>query len=526
MNDLRTVWNAVVGFVSRDRNALVVGGLAVTVFTLVLVVRRAVRGGRPDTWLTVVSMLLGFAWSAEAMWEIATGTLHLSAYFAAPAFIVFESMLAVAMLRAERSQRLRQHPGRYGRSAWLIAVIMAVVASLSGDTLVESVLRFAVPLLVTKQWWDGMTGDGVTRPADAITWTWTPRRILVRLGLARPGEQDLQTIDRERHVRTIAVVSHRLHSTSLGWRRSWCHARLRRLAMRADDAMLDAARSRVERVWQAAERTRPVDPADRTLAAEAEAARVEAEAAREAAAEATTHAQHAAEEAEAEAGRRAVAEAEAEALRKRLEAEAAGRARAEAEAEAARAHVREADLRLSRLQGQREAAAAESQRRVAAAETAAAELGQALREQERRRTEAEAMAAATEKATAREFRRRQQAEADTRRTTEANTALEAQLAEVRERLAEAERRGRRRSRRTSSPAGEPLMFDGAPVPPVPGVGAATVLAVLEARRAHPDATQKELAERVQVSDRTIRLVFATVQDLVGVAASGEGSQEV
>jgi hypothetical protein len=54
------------------------------------------------------------------------------------------------------------------------------------------------------------------------------------------------------------------------------------------------------------------------------------------------------------------------------------------------------------------------------------------------------------------------------------------------------------------------MFDGAPVPDVPGVGASTVLAVLPTRKEHPDETQKQLAERVQVTDRTVRSVLAAV----------------
>jgi hypothetical protein len=52
------------------------------------------------------------------------------------------------------------------------------------------------------------------------------------------------------------------------------------------------------------------------------------------------------------------------------------------------------------------------------------------------------------------------------------------------------------------------MFDGAPVPPVPGVSAATVLAVLQTRKQYPDETQKQLAARARVSDRTVRSVLA------------------
>ena len=246
------------------RELLIVAGLGLTVLLLLWTVRRAIRSGRPDKYLARLSFMVGFAWSGEAMWEVATQRLHLSHVFAGFAFFLFESQMATAMMRAERHQERHHHPGKHGRSVWLIAVVAGVIAAMAGDSPVEMVLRLAVPLLVAHQWWVGLTGDGTETPADAITWTWTPRRILVTLGLARPGDHDLKTVDRERHIRAIAAVSHRLHSTSWAWRRTWCHTRLRRLAMHADDEMLDAARARVERVWQAAERTRPVNAADRT----------------------------------------------------------------------------------------------------------------------------------------------------------------------------------------------------------------------------------------------------------------------
>jgi hypothetical protein len=516
MNETLDAGRNLLAWAGEHRELLILAGLGLTVLLLVWTARRAVKSGRPDRWLARLSFLVGFAWSGEAMWEVATQRLHLSYVFAGFAFFLFESQMATAMMRAERHQALHHHPGKHGRSVWLIAVVAGVIAAMAGDSLVETVLRLAVPLLVAHQWWVGLTGDGTEKPADAITWTWTPRRILVTLGLARPGEHDLKTVDRERHVRAIAVVSHRLHSTRWGWRRSWCHARLRRLAMHANDAMLDDARARVERVWHAAERTRPVDAAERTFAArvsaEAEAARVEAEAARAAQAEAVAAAEAAGEHAEAEASLRAAVEAEAEALRNQVEAEAAGRAKAEAEADAAQAQARDAELRASRVQGQTDAASVDWQRRVDAAEAAAAQAAQALNAEQQRRHEAEATVAANEKAVTREARRRQAAEADARRKAEASTALEAELAELRERLAEAEARGPRRARRAAAPTGEPVMFEGAPVPEVNGVGANTVLAVLQARKDHPSDTQKELAKRVRVSDRTVRLVLAAAPE--------------
>ncbi|WP_238005883.1 hypothetical protein KZZ52_41750 [Dactylosporangium sp. AC04546] len=515
MNEVLDIGESLMTWANSHRNVLILVGLAITVLLLALTVRRAIKSGQPDRWLARLSFLVGFAWSGEAMWEVATQRLHLSHVFAGFAFFLFESQMATAMMRAERHQALHHHPGKHGRSVWLIATIAGAIAAMAGDSPVETVLRLVVPLLVAHQWWVGLTGDGTDRPADAITWTWTPRRILVTLGLARAGEHDLTTVNRERHVRAIAAISYRLHSTPWSWRRTWCHARLRRLAMHADDEMLEDARARVERVWQAAARTRPADTADQTLAAvsrkEAEVAAAEAEAARMAEAEAVSWAQAAGAHAEAEASRRVALEAEVEVHRAQAEAEAEGRAKAEAEAEAARVEAREAELRASRLHGHAEAAEADAQRRAEAAEAAVAQALQARDEEQRRRHEAEATATATDKAMTREARRRQAAEADGRRRAEAYTALEAEAASLREQLSESQARGSRRVRpRTSSPR-EQLTLDGVPIPEVTGVGPATVLEVLRARQAHPDDTQKQLAERVQVSDRTVRLVLAAVE---------------
>ncbi len=378
------------------------------------------------------------------MWEVATQKLHLSPVFVAFAFFLFESQMATAMLRAERHHNQHQHPGKHGRAVWLIAVVAGVIAAMAGDSPVEVGLRLAVPLLVAHQWWVGLTDDA-HRPADAITWTWTPRRVLVALGLAKPGAHDLKAVDRERHIRAIATVAHQLHSTSWTWRRTWLHNRLRRLAMNADDEMLDAARARVQRVWQAADRTRPVDP-DRTVAATAGA------------------------EADAETSRRTDLEAELDTLRTQVQTEAPDRAKARSDAEAARAQARAEALNAARVQEQAETAARQWWQRV------------------------------------------QDAENDARRQAGAYAVAVAQLDELRERLARAETRAPRRARRGPAPTGKPLTFDGAPVPDVPGVGADTVLAVLQARKTHPDDTQKQLAQRVRVTDRTVRSVLAAAPD--------------
>ena len=53
---------------------------------------------------------------------LATQKRDLAPAFVVFAFVVFEAQLAVAMMRAERNQRLHKHPGKHGQGPlrWLI----------------------------------------------------------------------------------------------------------------------------------------------------------------------------------------------------------------------------------------------------------------------------------------------------------------------------------------------------------------------------------------------------------------------
>jgi hypothetical protein len=218
--------------------------------------------------------------------------------------------------------------------------------------------------------------------------------------------------------------------------------------------------------------------------AEAEArtatGRAEAEATRRARAEAEA----------ATATRRAEAEAHAAALARRAEAEArTAMERMAAEAEAARAEARAETGRAARTQGQLDAAGTEWQRRLQVAEAAVSQARRELGEQQHARLRAEALAEAA----------KQEA-----------TDLRAALAQA---AADAGRRPRRTPAGSSSTPAEPVLFEGRPVPHVDRVSPETVRAVLQARKDHPDATQKELATKVGASgtsERTVRTVLTAV----------------
>ncbi|MBX7268959.1 DUF2637 domain-containing protein [Micromonospora sp. Llam7] len=222
--------------------------------------------------------------------------------------------------------------------------------------------------------------------------------------------------------------------------------------------------------------------AARAAAAEADA-RAEAEATRRAQAEAETRA--ARQTAEAEAARRAEAVEEAERASRRAEHEAALRAAAEEAATKARAEAEQA----ARGRGQAEAEAQEWRRRGELAETDVANFRRKGAEQTRLQKDLEVRAATAERAAADEQQRRE--------------AAEEQLRLLMERMSP-----RRRRTASNAPAGEPLMFEGQPVPQVDRVSPATVLAVLEAHRDHPDAKQQDLATLAGVTDRTVRSVLS------------------
>ncbi|MGK5682468.1 hypothetical protein [Actinoplanes sp. URMC 104] len=241
---LKAVWDQVTG----DR-ALIYIGLALSVAALVYLVRRArkvARSERPDDTLATLGMLIGLGWSGEAMWVIGTQKLHVPVPLLVLLLLVLEVNLAVAMMRAKRHHRDEGHPGSYGTTAWVIAGSMALIAAFASHSIAEAALRVAIPLLVTKTWWDGMVGAGAKRLTGSISWRWTPRRLLLWLGAIEPGEKDVETVHRDRLTQQM---------TQLEFRRRYGNDRtqersakkLARLSLTADEAIIAEVRQRVSR---------------------------------------------------------------------------------------------------------------------------------------------------------------------------------------------------------------------------------------------------------------------------------------
>lgn len=234
-----------------DRTMLV-GALVLTVLALIWVarrVRRIAKSERPDEPLSNLAMLIGLGWSSEAIWEVTGRIDGMPTQVRILIFFVLEVLLVLAMIRARRNMRDFGHPGRSGRTAWIVAVVMAVVAGVASHSIPEALLRVAIPLLVTNQWWDGLIGDGAKKPADATSWRWTPRRLLLWLGAIEPGERDVETVHRERLVQQMTKLEfRRRHGSEKQTERA--ARRLARMSLTADDDIVAQVRDRVDRaMW-------------------------------------------------------------------------------------------------------------------------------------------------------------------------------------------------------------------------------------------------------------------------------------
>lgn len=261
---LGTDWPAGLLHLALD-NPSITGGLAVG---LVLAIALLVswRRGKVKSWIVAVSWIAAFGFSAEGMWYVAVDKADVPPVVAAGVFFVFELFQVRSMLAARDRYRATAvfdadgaivqagDPGKHGSAVWILAAVMGGIVALAAHSPADAALRLSIPLGAALLWWNDLTDNGVRRQRGS--WRWTPRRLLLALGAIEPGERDFETVDRERRIAQMTVIAHKLHHGSArlaGWRA----ARLRRLTLAADDAMVAEVHRRVERVHAVEESTRP-----------------------------------------------------------------------------------------------------------------------------------------------------------------------------------------------------------------------------------------------------------------------------
>jgi hypothetical protein len=243
-----------------DLAVLVSGGTLALLLTLTI--WRFTRSTRKDRWVDRVAAILVLAWTSEGMWEVATQRLGFPVPFAVATFFVVEAMMLASAMRATQHRDTKGVPGPSGTFVWVLAAVFGLVVALNAGSLVEFVMRMALPVAAVGLWWNGLTAERPTdteemlaerrRRADAreATWTLTPRSVLVRWGLMKPGKTSTTQAQREHQMRRMVVVADRA-ATRTGRRREWALRRLQAMTRSADAAMVREVAVRVDRARRA-----------------------------------------------------------------------------------------------------------------------------------------------------------------------------------------------------------------------------------------------------------------------------------
>lgn len=204
-----------------DGGWIMLGAAVFTVLLVLVAVVVIVRSRQRDRWVSGLTALVVLAWTSEGLWEVARHTLGLPIGFAIMTFFVFEAMMVSSAMQAERHRRRHGTPGPAGQYVWVLASLTALVVALNAATLVEAVLRFALPLAAAGLWWVGVTAERDSdddevrqRRAEAAArreaeWAITPTVVLVWLGLKRPGAVDVTAGERERRIRKMVKAADR-----------------------------------------------------------------------------------------------------------------------------------------------------------------------------------------------------------------------------------------------------------------------------------------------------------------------------
>lgn len=241
--------DAIQEFWTAYGNSVILSVGAATALVAVVLGWRWFRHGEAHQRTGTLAVVLATLFSAEGMWEVARGALHLEVYLALVLFGVFEVVMVNQGLLAKHKLANEAPTGarRHMRFVWLIAFATGGIASTNSSNLTEFLLRLTVPSVAAGIWWTTLTADGIAKVKSAVTFRWSPRRLALWLGIIEPGENDVKDVDRARRLDTLIDLVHLRQTGKLSARQA---RRLARLERHADDEMLDEVIRRMGRsVW-------------------------------------------------------------------------------------------------------------------------------------------------------------------------------------------------------------------------------------------------------------------------------------
>jgi hypothetical protein len=202
------------------------GSAAVPVIALAAVIaaiaawraaRRLLRNTKGADGLTKLAAIVAMSVSATGMWAFFTRFVPgIDAYGRVPIFAFLELATFAFALRARDNMRDFGSSGLDGNLMWVLTGVNSFLASLASTSIAEALFRLTPPVVAALLWERGLVSERRrSRPRkenEGITWRVSPRRLLVRLGLADPGEETVGEAAIRRRITSLALAAGRAAS--------------------------------------------------------------------------------------------------------------------------------------------------------------------------------------------------------------------------------------------------------------------------------------------------------------------------
>ena len=199
MTIIADAWASVVAYWSANQGALILGVGSTSLVGVLIVLWRFIRTRQRSKVISTFAAIVVMAWTSEGLLHVGLAKFHLPTAFAVMTFFVFEAMMVASALKAEEHRNTKGVPGPAGQYVFVLAAASGIVAAFGAHNAGEVLLRVVLPPLAVGQWWiflvderatdtDDMRARRAATAADRqATWAVTPRSLLVRIGVMKPG---------------------------------------------------------------------------------------------------------------------------------------------------------------------------------------------------------------------------------------------------------------------------------------------------------------------------------------------------
>ncbi|MFI2561898.1 hypothetical protein [Nocardia farcinica] len=168
------------------------------------------RSAKIERGVTLFTAGIASVVAAQGMYVMFSESLHMHPALQALCFAFIELMVVASAMRARRSQIDTGSAGVDGIAMWVLTILSGVLAaSHATEDVGLLVLRLAAPLVAAWGWERSMALERrqLTGRDGGMNWRWTPRRLLVKWGIADPTDRTVAEVAVERRLADLALAA-------------------------------------------------------------------------------------------------------------------------------------------------------------------------------------------------------------------------------------------------------------------------------------------------------------------------------